>query len=118
MSVITNLSSLGHPDWREGRLYCTAQPGVVRNQSHSTEGKMKKKSLPRGPFANSAPTNPTEYLRHFDQLKDEIVETAQRLVEIESPSDVKQAVDRVGTVIAGRFDAIGGRVTFHPAEKF
>jgi glutamate carboxypeptidase len=84
---------------------------------HSVEGKMKKKSLPRKPSRTSAPTEPKEYLRHFEGLKDDIVETTQRLVEIESPSDVKQAVDRVGTVIAGRFDAIGGKVTIHPAEK-
>src|SRR6202049_3465984 len=85
---------------------------------HSAEGKMKKKSSRGKPSADPAPTDPNGYLRYFEQVKDDIVETTQRLVEIESPSDLKQAVDRVGTVIAGRFDAIGGKVTFYPAEKF
>jgi glutamate carboxypeptidase len=77
-----------------------------------------KKSSPARPSGNSAPPEPKGYLRHFEQIKDDIVETTQRLVEIESPSDVKQAVDRVATVIAGRFHAIGGKVAFHPAAKF
>jgi glutamate carboxypeptidase len=46
-----------------------------------------------------------------------MVETIQQLVEIESPSDVKAAVDRLGAVLASRFDDIGGKVSFHPAEK-
>jgi glutamate carboxypeptidase len=40
------------------------------------------------------------------------------MVEIESPSDIKQGVDRLGTVVAGRFYALGGKVKFHRAEKF
>jgi glutamate carboxypeptidase len=40
------------------------------------------------------------------------------LVEIESPSDVKQAVDRLGSVLAGRFSDLGGQVEIHQGEKF
>ena len=58
------------------------------------------------------------YLHHFEQSTNEIVETIQRLVEIESPSDLKQAVDRLSTVVAGRFYALGGKIKFHRAEKF
>lgn len=61
---------------------------------------------------------PAEQLRYFRKRKTEIVETISQLVEIESPSDVKQSVDRVGTVLASRFGELGGRVRFHPAEKF
>lgn len=46
-----------------------------------------------------------------------MVETIQQLVEIESPSDVKAAVDRLGAVLASRFDDIGGQVSVHSAEK-
>jgi glutamate carboxypeptidase len=64
------------------------------------------------------PINGQGYLAYFESKKDDIVETTQRLVEIESPSDVKQAVDRLGAVLAGRFDALGGKIIFHATEKF
>jgi glutamate carboxypeptidase len=60
---------------------------------------------------------PAEQLRHFRKQQKHIVETIQQLVEIESPSDVKAAVDRLGAVLASRFDDIGGKVSVHPAEK-
>ena len=59
-----------------------------------------------------------EQLRYFKKQQPKIVETIRQLVEIESPSDVKQAVDRLGTVLASRFAELGGRVHVHPAEKF
>src|SRR5438477_12797050 len=59
-----------------------------------------------------------EQLHYFRKQQSQIVETIKQLVEIESPSDVKQAVDRLGTVLASRFGELGGRVRFHPSEKF
>src|SRR5581483_7025416 len=61
---------------------------------------------------------PAEQLRHFRNQQDRILDTVQQLVEIESPSDVKAAVDRLGTVLASRFGELGGRVRVHLAEKF
>ena len=46
-----------------------------------------------------------------------MVDTIQQFVEIESPSDVKAAVDRLGTVIASRFRELGGQVRVHRAEN-
>jgi glutamate carboxypeptidase len=60
----------------------------------------------------------SEQLRHFKNQQAKIVKTTLQLVEIESPSDVKQAVDRLGTVLASRFAELSGRVFVHPAEKF
>jgi glutamate carboxypeptidase len=60
----------------------------------------------------------SEQLRYFKKHQPKIVKTIRQLVEIESPSDVKQAVDRLGTVLASRFAELGGRVLVHPAEKF
>jgi glutamate carboxypeptidase len=60
----------------------------------------------------------SEQLRYFGKKQSKIVKTIRQLVEIESPSDVKQAVDRLGTVLASRFAELGGRVRMHPAEKF
>ena len=58
-----------------------------------------------------------EQLRYFRKQQPQIVETILQLVEIESPSDVKAAVDRLGAVLGSRFEEIGGRVSFHPVEK-
>lgn len=47
-----------------------------------------------------------------------IVEIIRQLVEIESPSDVKQAVDRLGTILRGHFEGLGAKVRVHPSEKY
>jgi glutamate carboxypeptidase len=60
----------------------------------------------------------SEQLRYFQKQQSKIVKTIRQLVEIESPSDVKQAVDRLDTVLASRFSELGGRVRVHQAEKF
>ena len=60
----------------------------------------------------------SEQLRYFKKQQPKIIKTIRQLVEIESPSDVKQSVDRLGTVLASRFAELGGRVLVHPAEKF
>src|SRR5947199_3609925 len=59
-----------------------------------------------------------EQLRYFEKQRPKIVKTIRQLVEIESPSDVKQSVDRLSTVLASRFGELGGRVRVHLAEKF
>jgi glutamate carboxypeptidase len=61
---------------------------------------------------------PAEQLTYFRKQQNQIIDTIQQLVEIESPSDVKAAVDRLGTVLASRFGELGGRVRVHRTEKF
>jgi glutamate carboxypeptidase len=61
---------------------------------------------------------PAEQLRYFHKQQDQIVDTIRQLVEIESPSDIKAAVDRLGTVLASRFRELGGKVRVHRADKF
>jgi glutamate carboxypeptidase len=60
----------------------------------------------------------TEQLQYFRKQQSKIVDTIRQFVEIESPSDLKQAVDRLGTVVGSRFAEIGGRVRLHHAENF
>lgn len=62
--------------------------------------------------------SPPQQLAYFHKRKRQIVDTIQQLVEIESPSDVKPAVDRLGTVLASRFGELGGKAKVHRAEKF
>jgi glutamate carboxypeptidase len=57
-------------------------------------------------------------LRHFEERKDKIVETIRQLVEVESPSDNKAAVDRLGSLLAGRFEGLGGHAKFHRTRDF
>lgn len=61
---------------------------------------------------------PSQQLAYFRKQQNQIVDTIQQLVEIESPSDVKASVDRLGTVLASRFGELGGRVRTHRADKF
>jgi glutamate carboxypeptidase len=57
-------------------------------------------------------------LAHFDERRDEIVSTIRELVEIESPSDNKAAVDRIAEAVAHKFSRLGGEVRFHRAQDF
>jgi glutamate carboxypeptidase len=57
-------------------------------------------------------------LRYFVERESEITETTRQLVEIESPSDNKQAVDRLGSMLAGRFEGLGGHAKFHRTQDF
>lgn len=61
---------------------------------------------------------PVDQLRYFHKRQKEIVETILQLVELESPSDIKQSVDRVSTVLASRFGELGGKTKLHPSENF
>jgi glutamate carboxypeptidase len=60
----------------------------------------------------------SEQLRYLQKQQPKIIKTIRQLVDIESPSDLKQSVDRLGTVLASRFAELGGRVRVHLAEKF
>ncbi len=57
-------------------------------------------------------------LSYFKDRRDEIVSTIRELVEIESPSDNKAAVDRLAGVIADKFSQLGGEIRFHRAKGF
>jgi glutamate carboxypeptidase len=57
-------------------------------------------------------------LRFFAERKAAIAETVRQLVEIESPSDSKPAVDRLGALLAGRFEGLGGHSKFHRTQNF
>jgi glutamate carboxypeptidase len=61
----------------------------------------------------SAPT----YLAFCQQHEGEILSLLRRMVEIESPSDDKAAVDRMGSFLAEEFERLGGQVTFYPQQK-
>jgi glutamate carboxypeptidase len=47
-----------------------------------------------------------------------MVETIRELVEIESPSDNKGAVDRIAAFLTPKFEALGGRTQLHRSNDF
>jgi glutamate carboxypeptidase len=46
------------------------------------------------------------------------VKAIRELVEIESPSDNKKAVDRIASLLASKFEALGGRTQLHRSNDF
>jgi glutamate carboxypeptidase len=70
--------------------------------------------------SNPSRSNPVwgERLRYFEARQEEIVQTIRAFVGIESPSDNKLAADRMGALLAARFEALGGRARVHRAEDF
>ena len=57
-------------------------------------------------------------LRYFSEHQDRMVHTIRELVEIESPSDNKPAVDRIAAFLAHKFEALGGRTRLHRSNDF
>jgi glutamate carboxypeptidase len=73
---------------------------------------------PQASKPQPVPSEATNRLRYFSERKDAITETIRQLVEIESPSDNKPAVDQLGALLAGRFEKIGGHAKFHRVQNF
>jgi glutamate carboxypeptidase len=59
-----------------------------------------------------------ERLDYFESCLPALIQTIREFVEVESPSDNKLAADRMGTLLAARFEAAGGRASVHRAEKY
>jgi glutamate carboxypeptidase len=72
------------------------------------------------PTKSVAATQPAwaDRLRCFSEHQHRIVHTIRELVEIESPSDNKQAVDRIAAFLAQKFQALGGRTQLHRSNDF
>ena len=80
--------------------------------------KVQKKTQEKPPTTKGIPTESANRLHFFVDRRDAITETIRQLVEVESPSDNKQAVDELGTLLAGRFEALGGHSKFHRTQDF
>ena len=57
-------------------------------------------------------------LAHLESRLSDMVSTIREFVEIESPSDNKLAADRMGALLAGRFQALAGQARVHRAEEY
>jgi glutamate carboxypeptidase len=69
---------------------------------------------------SATPAQPAwaDRLRYLSEHQNQMVRTIRELVEIESPSDNKQAVDRIATFLARMFEALGGRTQLHRSNDF
>lgn len=73
---------------------------------------------PVRPPKSPPPNQWHDRLRYFESQLEGLVKTTREFVEIESPSDSKLAADRMGALLAGRFQAIGGEARVHRAEEY
>ncbi len=58
----------------------------------------------------------SQILQISTQMQPEMLQTLQHVVEAESPSDNKAAVDKLGSYLIQQFERQGGRVTVHRVE--
>jgi glutamate carboxypeptidase len=58
------------------------------------------------------------YSQFFEDHQPEMLQLLQRIIQIESPSDNKAAVDQLGKFLAQEFSREGGKVKVHPAAKY
>ena len=79
---------------------------------------MTKKAAQRSSAVPSAGSELAARLRYFEERREQIIQTIRQLVEIESPTDNKEAVDRLGSLLAGRFEGLGGHAKFHRTPNF
>jgi glutamate carboxypeptidase len=89
---------------------------MVLNQSFRKGGKMI--AVPEGRPSSEKHSEAQRRLSYFSDRRDEIVSTIRELVEIESPSDNKAAVDRIAEAVAQKFSQLGGEVRIHQAKDF
>lgn len=57
------------------------------------------------------------HLAYCQQHQGEMLSLLKHMVEIESPSDDKAAVDRMGAFLGQVFERLGGKVTFYPQQQ-
>lgn len=64
-----------------------------------------------------APGGPGEFLRFLERQREGMLGTLRNLVELESPSHDKAAVDRLGESVAAEFKRVGGQIVVHPDSR-
>jgi glutamate carboxypeptidase len=72
----------------------------------------------RKAVASSVDAEAQRRLAYFRERQELMVANIRELVEIESPSDNKAAVDQLGDVVAVKLAALGGSVRFHQTRAF
>src|SRR5215469_1941254 len=101
----------------QGELYWSSivwnSPKIILYGADTTSASMTKKNTKKPNHSNKTSRPASPQLQYFEQRRDQMVDTIRRLVELESPSDNKHAVDRCSAFVAEEFAALGGRAEFH-----
>src|SRR5262249_62141092 len=71
-----------------------------------------------GTPTQTATQNTTRHLTFCEQRMPEMLSLLQRMVEIESPSDNKATVDKMGEFLAQEFQNRGGRINIHNVTEY
>ena len=58
------------------------------------------------------------YVEYFEKRREALVETIRQMAEMESPSNDKPSVDRLGGWLAGRFEKLGGKVRVDAQPRY
>jgi len=66
---------------------------------------------------NTASQSALAHLAYCQQHQGEMLSLLKHMVEIESPSDDKASVDRMGAFLGQVFERLGGKVTFYPQQE-
>lgn len=107
---------------QERRQTLKTSPIPAAKRRNSLAQRVSAGKVAKGPKSPGGTTPPTpesqRRLAYFTERRDQIVATIRELVEIESPSDNKAAVDALSDVVAAKFAALGAIVKIHPAQDF
>ncbi len=78
-----------------------------------------KRSKPsrRAVMLDEEPGGAGELFRFLERQREAMLGTLRNLVELESPSQDKAAVDRLGEFVAAEFKRVGGQVIVHPDPR-
>ena len=92
---------------------------AAKKTPKTAENKKSTKAAKAAKATKPSPAQPlTERLKYFEERRDHMVETIRQLVEAESPSDDKAAADKLASLLAGRFEKLGGHSKFHRVPDF
>jgi glutamate carboxypeptidase len=109
-------------DWNMRCRSCwfpNAFPGVSNPRGWPSRGKAVYHSSHMTPDPTAKPSPlPTPLLKFCEEHLAEMLAVLKQMVEIESPSDNKGAVDNLGAYLAREFERLGGKVKIYPAEKY
>ncbi|MGH9564588.1 MAG: hypothetical protein ACRD4F_08190, partial [Candidatus Angelobacter sp.] len=68
-------------------------------------------------FMPASITKPSFLLDYCRRHQSEMLTLLQRMVELESPSDDKGAIDQLGKFLGNEFSSLGGAVSFAPQNE-
>lgn len=66
----------------------------------------------------AAASTVTSYLQFCEQRQPEMLDVLKRITEMESPSDSKESVDRLGQTLRQELEKMGAKVTVHSEARF